>query len=314
MSLISELQASIGAVASSVGPATVSIGRDHRGTGIVVAANRVLTNAHNLRDRTVQVSFGDGRVEQGTVVGADPARDLVVLEVNTADIAAPEWSDAAAGVGTVVVATARDGSGVRVTVGTVSQESRSFRGPGGRPITVALEHTAPLAPGSSGGPLTDTDGRLIAINTHRLGKGFTAAQLATPTLRSVIDELIVGRSRTPLTLGIEVAPPRVAAKLRASVGLEPRDGLLIRGVVAGSPAERAGIRSGDLIVSVGGVDLVSTEQLFAVLSDHDEAQLLAVGLVRGADESTLDVSFAAATSADSPADAPAEDIVDGEQP
>ncbi|MFN8050734.1 MAG: S1C family serine protease [Acidimicrobiales bacterium] len=306
MSLITELQSQVGAAAQRLASATVSVGRDHRGAGVVIAPGRVLTNAHNLRDRTVQLTFEGGRTVQAAVVGVDPGHDLVVLDTDTGDATPVEWATDAPALGTIVVAAARDGGGLRVTVGTVSQESRSFRGPGGRPITVALEHTAPLARGSSGGPLADLDGRLVAVNTHRLGKGFTAAQLATSALRSTIDDLSAGRSREPLTLGVEVAPPHVAARLRAAVGLAERQGLLVRGIVAGSPAEAAGIRSGDLLVAIGDRELASPDDLFAVLAEHDPAGPLTVDVVRGADELSIEVTFAAAAQPEQPADQPAD--------
>ena len=99
VSLISELEAQLTHTAALVAPSTVSVGRDHRGAGVVVAPGKVLTNAHNLRDRTVQITFDDGRVEQAKVVGADPGHDLVVLDVDTGDAPALEWADRAPGLG-----------------------------------------------------------------------------------------------------------------------------------------------------------------------------------------------------------------------
>ena len=82
MSLISELEAQLTHTAALVAPSTVSVGRDHRGAGVVVAPGKVLTNAHNLRDRTVQITFDDGRVEQAKVVGADPGHDLSLIHIS----------------------------------------------------------------------------------------------------------------------------------------------------------------------------------------------------------------------------------------
>src|SRR4051794_35744596 len=89
---------------AAVGPATVAIGRHWRGAGLVVAPNRVLTNAHNLRDRTTQVTFADGRVEQGRVIGSDADHDVIVLEVDTGAIAPPAWADAEPEIGQAVFA------------------------------------------------------------------------------------------------------------------------------------------------------------------------------------------------------------------
>ena len=110
----------------------MSIGRDGRGSGFVVAPGRVVTNAHNLRDRTTSVRFADGRTVQGTVTGSDVDGDLVVLDVDTGDVAALPWSDDAVGVGDVVVAVTAGRQRLRATWGQVTGAERGFRGPRGR--------------------------------------------------------------------------------------------------------------------------------------------------------------------------------------
>jgi serine protease Do len=290
MTALEELQAAAATVAERTGAATVTIGRDGRGTGIVLADGLVLTNAHNLRDRTTQVSFPDGRTAQGEVRGGDPEGDLVVLAVDTAGAAAAEWSDGAAALGQVVFAAARGRHGLRVTFGLVSGIGRSFRGPRGRRIASSIEHTAPLARGSSGGPLVDGEGRLIGLNTRRLGEGFYLAIPADAALRERIDRLAAGESPVRRRLGIAVAPPFVARRLRRAVGLPERDGLLVRGVEEGSPAAAAGLTIGDLVVSANGRELHSPDDLWAVL-DGLEGDTVTLGIVRGAEELTVTVAF-----------------------
>ena len=127
------------------------------GSGIVLGEGRVLTNAHNVRGDQVTVTFADGRTAEGSVAGHDIDADLAVIDVNTGGAPALPWADgAASGVGTPVFALANPGGrGLRVTFGFVSGIERTFRGPRGRRITGSLEHTAPLLPGSSGGPVLD---------------------------------------------------------------------------------------------------------------------------------------------------------------
>ena len=258
---------------------------------MVVGPNRVLTNAHNLRDRTTQVTFADGRSAQGAVVGADTWGDLVVLDVDTADSPAVTWSEDAPSTGAVVFAAARGLRGERISFGIVSGTGRTFRGPKGRPVEGAIEHTAPLARGSSGGPLIDRNGAVIGLNTHRLGDGFYLALAAGTDLAARVADLVAGRSTTRRTLGVAVAPAHVARRLRASVGLPERDGLLVRGVDAGSPGGRAGITPGDLLVRAADRDLVTPDDLFAVLDGHDASAPLSIAVVRGADEIAVSVSF-----------------------
>ena len=156
MSALDELQKAVAAVAGKAAPAVVGIGgHHHRGSGVVVAKDRVLTNAHNVHEDGATCVFSDGRREQGKLLGDDMDGDLAVLEVNTGDVSPLAWSTAGLpGVGAVVFAVAGAANGgVRTTVGQVSGVARSFRGPGGRLISGSIEHTAPLASGSSGSPI-----------------------------------------------------------------------------------------------------------------------------------------------------------------
>lgn len=290
MEMINELRRITKHVRDRVSPAVVGIGRNGRGTGLVIAAGQVLTNAHNLRDRTTSVTFADGRVEQATAAGIDAEGDLAVLTVDTLDLAPPEWAAEPVGAGDVVFACGADG---RVTMGLVSATGRSFRGPRGRRIHGSVEHTAPLGRGSSGGPVVDPDGRLVAINTHRIDFGFYLAVPADTELRSRVDELAAGRSPEHRRLGVAIVAARVAARLRRAVGLPERDGLLVRAVEDDSPAATAGIAPGDLLVKAGGAELRTADDLFAALDAAGDT--LEVQLVRGVDERSVTVVFAPAS-------------------
>ena len=237
MTALDELQQAVATVAERLDAATVAVGRDRRGSGVVIAPGHVLTCAHNLRDRTTEVTFADGRQAQGEVVGVDGDGDLAVLAVDTADVAPAEWApDAdAATPGQAVFGVAR-AEGLRVTFGLVSGTGRTFRGPRGRRIGGSLEHTAPLARGSTGGALADTAGRVLGINTLRLGDRFALAQPAGAAFQALVARLAAGESPTRRRLGVALAPAHVARRLRRSVGLPERDGLLVRGVEDGSPA------------------------------------------------------------------------------
>ena len=185
MSLLGDLETSIGEVAGRVGPAVVGLGRRWGGSGVVVAPGRVLTNAHNLRHDELTVTFADGRQASARVAGSDGDLDVAVLDVDTEEIEPVEWArvDGELSIGRAVFALANPaGRGLRVTPGFVSATARSFRGPRGRKIAGALEHTAPLPRGSSGGPLVDRDGRLVGINSIRVDGGLILAIPADSTL------------------------------------------------------------------------------------------------------------------------------------
>jgi len=288
MSILDDLSSAIRSVHEVAGPGVVGIGQRTRGSGVVIADGRVLTNAHNLRGDEVTVTFRDGRTERGTVRGVDPDGDLAVIDVDTTGATSLAWSDAETTIGDVVFGLASTGAGAaRVTAGSISAIEQTFRGPGGSRIGGSLEHTAPLASGSSGGPLVDSEGRLVALNTNRVGEGFYLARPADAAFRERVEALSRGESISRPRLGIAVAPSVVAQRLRRSVGLAERDGLLVRGVEEGSPADRAGIREGDLLVEAAGRPLTDADSLPAILA---EAGLpIELKIVRGDEERSVSV-------------------------
>jgi serine protease Do len=288
MSILDELSNAIRSVSDTAGTAVVGIGQRTRGSGVVVADRRVLTNAHNLRGDEVTVTFRDGRSTRGKVLGVDADGDLAVIDVETTGATPLGWSEADPQVGDVVFGlAATHGGPARVTAGTISAVERSFRGPGGTRIGGSLEHTAPLAQGSSGGPLVDGAGRLLALNTNRVGEGFYLARPADAAFRERVDALARGESVSRPRLGIAVAPSAIARRLRASVGLGERDGLLVRGVEDGSPAARAGIREGDLLVEAAGRALDDPDTLPEILATTGLP--IELKIVRGDEERTVSV-------------------------
>ena len=289
MSVVDDLSTTARSVLATLGAAVVSIGQDGRGSGLVISAGKVLTNAHNLRDRTTLVTFADGRAEQGSVTGSDEDGDLVVLEVDTGSVTPATWAEQLPEAGDVVFALSRGGHRPRISFGMVSAIDLAFDGPRGRQVYGGVEHTAPLVRGSSGGPVADADGRVVGLNTHRIGRGFYVARPIDASLRSTIDDLASGKSVVRPRLGIALAPPEVAAKLRASVGLPPRDGLLVRGVEDDGPAAAAGIAEGDLLVAAGDTPLVSVEALHDALGAAGETLILTV--LRGTEERVVTVTF-----------------------
>jgi serine protease Do len=289
MSALTELQVAVQQAAARISPTVVAVGR---GAGVVIHQDRVLTNAHNLTGPEPEVRLADGRTEHAEVLGADLDGDLAVLRVATGAGPAAEWADAGPELGAAVLALGAPRRGPsRITVGFVSAVERPFRGPRGRRLR-GFEHTAPVGRGSSGGPVVDLAGRVVGIDTHRRGDGLYLALPVSAELRARIERL--GRGETPRRrrLGIAVAPSAVAARLRAAVGLAPREGVLVRGIDPSGPADRAGLREGDLVVAVGGTAVTSPDELLDAL--EVAADTLDIAIVRGDTEDTVTVAFAAA--------------------
>jgi serine protease Do len=294
VAILDEIQASIRQLAEGAGSSVVGIGqRWGVGSGIVLGGGRVLTNAHNVRGDQVAVTFADGRTAEGSLAGHDIDGDLAVIEVDTAEAPALPWAaDAPAGIGMPVFALANPGGrGLRATFGFVSGVERTFRGPRGRRITGSLEHTAPLLPGSSGGPVLNAGGQLLGINTNRLGEGFYLAIPADEALHGRVEALARGESAAPPRLGIAITPGHVAKRLRRAVGLPDTEGLLVREVTEASPAARAGLTPGDLIVGAAGRPVTTFDDLFDALAAA-RGGTVELNVVRGTDERSLQVVFA----------------------
>lgn len=299
MTGVEQFEKEIQRTAEQVGPAVVGLGRGWRmGSGVVVSPGRVLTTAHALRDATrrdeeIEVVLSSDQRTPGRIVGADPDIDLAVIEVDTGQVDPPGWAEQFdPPLGRAVLALANPGGmGLRVTVGTVSATARSFRGPRGRRIAGAIEHTAPLPRGSSGGPLVDFEGRVLGINAVRVDGGLILAIPADRSVREKVQALSRGEPAARVRLGVAVAPPRVARRLRAAVGLPERDGVLVRAVEPGSPADRAGIDRGDLIVTAGGQPVERIDALYEILDGATQGGELEFTVLRALEERAISVRF-----------------------
>jgi S1-C subfamily serine protease len=300
MEALTSLQEAIATVAERVGPSVVGLGRGWGlGSGVVIGEGRVLTNAHNVRRDQVSVVFADGRRETGEWTAADQDLDLAVLSVDTGAAPAIAWEPGdTPGIGAPVVALANPGGrGLRATLGFVASEGRSFRGPRGRRIAGAIEHTAPLPRGSSGGPLVDVEGRLLGLNAVRLEGGLILAVPATGQVKERAEGLGRGEAQGAPRLGVAVAPPRVARRMRRAVGLPERSGLLVRAVEDGSPASAGGIEAGDLLAAAGGRELDGVDTLYEVLDGVTGGGSVELTVVRGTEERAVTVEFDATGAA-----------------
>jgi len=270
-----------------VGRAVLPLGRGaRRGSGVVVSQDRVIAMTHSLTGSEVELrSAGD--VVKGAVEGTDRIVGISLIAAPTGEVAPITWADRVPELGAVVVALGNPGTGLRITEGRVSAEPLSLRGRSGR-LLEGIEHTAPLPRGSTGGPLLNADGEVVGINVLRTDPGFLFA-VGTATLRPAVERLLSGAPE-PARLGVAIAPPRFARKLRGAVGLPERDGLLVRDVEPESAAARAGVQRGDLIVGLGAVEIGSVDALFGAL-EACASEATVLRLVRGVDDIEVTVDL-----------------------
>ncbi|MCA1656370.1 MAG: S1C family serine protease, partial [Actinobacteria bacterium] len=248
-----------------------------------------------LRDPAgpVGVAFAGGRPGQtGSVAGVDDDLDLALIRVATGEIEPLVFAPEAAGLGAAVIALANPGGqGVRATLGFVAATGCGYRGPRGRVVSGALEHTATLPRGSAGGPLLDGQGRVVGLNAVRVQGGLILT-LPGIAVSERVELLRRGaRPRPPVELGVAVVSPGVARRLRRAVGLSEREGLLIHAVAGDSPAERAGLRAGDLIVGAGEAPIDGVDALHAALDLVGADATMDLKVVRGVEEHTVGVQL-----------------------
>jgi S1-C subfamily serine protease len=275
-------------IAGQVGPAVIGLRSGSRGgSGVIVAPGVAVTLARNVRQDELMVRIGESD-RDARVTGCDPTVDLAVLAIDGPDLPEPiAWAVGGdVTIGSEVYALADPaGRGLRVTPGTVSRAPSGVRGPSGRLIEGVIEHTAPLPRGSGGGPLVDAGGRILGLNAVRQDGGLIVAWPAA-ALRDRAATLASGHATAPPRLGVALVGNRQARRLRGAVGLEPIDGLLVRSVEAGGPADRAGIARGDVIVAVDGAVVCDPDPLYAALDAANPGDV-ALKIVRGVQELIL---------------------------
>ncbi|MGY1750845.1 S1C family serine protease [Modestobacter sp. SYSU DS0511] len=259
--------------------------RGGAGSAVVVGDDGLLlTNAHVVgRATDGRAVFSDGSEVPVEVVGADPLSDLAVVRARGATPPPAELGDAAGlQVGQLVVAVGNPfGLAGSVTAGVVSGLGRSLptrHGRSARVVEDVIQTDAALNPGNSGGALADAHGRVVGINTAVAGWGLGLAVPVNDTSRRIVTTLVRdGRVRRAY-LGVVSSPVPLPADLAARTG--QRRGLQVLDVIAGSPADRAGLKAGDLVLEAGRAPVASAQSLQRLLFDEAIGRPLPVTVVR----------------------------------
>jgi S1-C subfamily serine protease len=261
-------------------------------SGIVWSADGVVVTAHHVVEQEENITLGlpGGSSLAASLVGRDPTTDLAVLRAEggqAAGLAAATWAGAeTVRVGHLVLGLGRPGRSVQATLGIVSALGESWRTPAGGRVEPYLQTDLVMYPGFSGGPLVDSAGRVLGVNTSALLRGVSLA-VPTPTVRQVVETLLAhGRVRRGY-LGVGAQAVRLPEALAQQLGQETA--LLLMSVEPDSPAAHGGLMLGDTIVAFDGQPVRHMDDLLALLSGDRVGASTPVRLVRGGQVQDLTV-------------------------
>ncbi|MHC4985939.1 MAG: S1C family serine protease [Planctomycetota bacterium] len=256
------------------------------GSGVVIAPDGlVVTNNHVVESaKKVEIAFADGADAEADVLGTDGASDLAVLRANASNLPVAEFGDARdLKVGQLVLAIGSPyGFHSTVTAGVVSALGRSMRTVAGRLIDNVIQTDAAINPGNSGGPLVTSQARVVGINTAAIGRG-AGIGFAVPvnhTTRRILSALISHGIYRRSYLGISGRERPLLTREARRLTREQRSGVEVAEIESGGPADRTGLRPGDVVVSLDGDMVTGMASLQAALSPERIDQAVSVEIVR----------------------------------
>lgn len=263
------------------------------GSGVIVSPEGfILTNNHVIESAAqIEVALADGRKVPGKLVGTDPETDLAVLKVDLRDLPAITLGKLDnAKVGDVVLAIGNPfGVGQTVTMGIVSALGRNHLGI--NTFENFIQTDAAINPGNSGGALVNTDGHLLGINTAiysrsggSLGIGFA---IPVTTVKTVMEAIIRNGQVVRGWIGVE--PQDITPELAESFGLRKSSGTIIAGVLKGGPADKAGVRPGDILLAVGENPVTDTVSMLNLVAQLRPGETVRLTVLRRAEEASLPV-------------------------
>ncbi|MBX9918047.1 MAG: Do family serine endopeptidase [Nitrosomonas sp.] len=263
------------------------------GSGVIVSANGyILTNHHVVEAADeVEIALLDGRKAKAKLIGSDPETDLAVLKTDLKDLPVITFGQSQqVKIGDVVLAVGNPfGVGQSVTMGIVSALSRSRVGI--NTFEDFIQTDAAINPGNSGGALTDTSGNLIGINTAiysrsggSLGIGFA---IPVHIAKQIMEQIVQTGGVTRGWLGVSMQD--MTQELAESFGLEEPSGALIASVLKDGPADKAGIKAGDILVAIAGKALKNSSEMLNVVAALAPGETVTVTVIRNKQEKSIPI-------------------------
>jgi S1-C subfamily serine protease len=261
-------------VTQSAGRARSGEPRERRGGGsgfVFTPDGLVLTNSHVVHNASkIAISLSDGRSFPAHLIGEDPATDLAVVRIDAPNLTAAQLGDSQKlRVGQLAIAIGNPyGFQYTVTAGVISALGRSLRSYSGRMIDDVIQTDASLNPGNSGGPLVSSDGQVIGVNTATIiGAQGLCFAIGINTAKFVASRLLQqGRIRRAY-IGVEAQTVPLHRRIVRFYDLPNETGVIVVAATEGSPAQKAGLREGDVIIAFGGQPVAGVDDLHRLLTD-----------------------------------------------
>ncbi len=288
----------------TVGPSVVTIelgraagrrGESGQGSGFVIAPDGlILTNSHVVhKSRDIHVSLPDGHRVPAALIGEDPDTDLAVVRAAASGLPALKLGDSqAVRVGQLVIAIGNPlGFSATVTAGVVSALGRSLRSRTGRLMDDVIQTDAALNPGNSGGPLVNSRGEVVGVNTAIIsGAQGLCFAIAANTAQYVVGRLIRdGRIRRSY-IGVAGQNVPIARQIVRYYGLGVSRGVLVATIEPDSPAAKSSMREGDLIIGLGGREISSIDQLHQLLTEERIGEDVPLIVIRGTEKLEISIT------------------------
>jgi serine protease Do len=292
-SALAELSSQLAAAVETAGNSVVAIHARRRipSSGIVWRDGVIVSTSHTVRrDDEIPVTLPNGDSTVAAVAGRDPATDLIALRIKGAKShVAPRADSSSLRVGSLVLAVGRPGRNVSASFGIISAVGEGWRSWQGARIDRVLRLDLSVYDGFSGGPLVDASGAVLGLNNSALARG-TPMALPAKAVDRVLDELLErGHVRRPF-IGVAVQPVALSASVKKQHNLAHENGLLIVSIADASPADKAGVLLGDVLLEANGQSIARPDDLLDALSSVESGGAVTLKLLRGGTIKTVSVT------------------------